>query len=284
MDKRLPQLLTAMAVSAVLLGGCALPSPQRGGLGQGPVGGGAGSPVAVYGGGTGPAGGGGGAAPTGPIGAGVTPGGHARGGVGAGVGHAGPVGQAGAVGGGGAQAGATSRAPGNPPPDMGRLISNYVAGLDVINGGTNVRSGPLAGGLGGGGGGAGAGAAGKDMATDMTGAETSRIGRGVGVSTMVVGNRAFIGIDPTTIGVGRTTGSADISTTGDARGPAGAGLEGYLRDRIRSRFPQVSEVYVTTDPALVSRIARISTAGFTGDDRDILLIMRKLAPASTAPR
>ncbi|HYF76493.1 MAG TPA: hypothetical protein VD973_05150 [Symbiobacteriaceae bacterium] len=279
MGKRLPQLLTAMTVSAVLLGGCALPSPQRGGLGQGPMGGGAGGPVAVYGGGAGPAGGGGGAAPTGPVGAGVAPGGLDRGGGGTGVGNAGPAGAAG-----GAQAGATGRAPGNPPPDMGRLISNYVAGLDVINGGTNVRSGPIAGGLGGGGGGEGAGAAGRDMTTDMTGADTSRIGRGVGVSTMVVGNRAFIGIDPTTIGVGRTTGGADISTTGDARGPAGAGLEGYLRDRIRSRFPQVSEVYVTTDPALVSRIARISTAGFTGDDRDILLIMRQLAPASTAPR
>lgn len=256
MGKRLPELLTAMTLSAVLLGGCALPAPQRGGLGQGPRGGG-GAPGAVYGGSPGPAG------------AGVLN----RGGMGAGAGTAGA-----------AQPGPTGRAPGTPPTDMGRLISNYVAGLDVINGGTNVRSGPLAGGHGGGGGGSGAGAAGRDMSADMTGAETSRIGRGVGVSTMVVGNRAFIGIDPTTIGVGRTTGGTDISTTGDARGPAGAGLEGYLRGRIRSRFPQVTEVYVTTNPALVSRIARITTAGYTGDDRDILFIMRQLAPASTAPR
>jgi hypothetical protein len=177
------------------------------------------------------------------------------------------------------------RTPPAPAADLGQRISNYVAGLDVINGGTNVWIGPLAGGYGGGGGaGAGQIGAGRDMAADMTGADTSRIGRGVGVSTMVVGNRAFIGIDPTTIGVGQVMGGNAASTTGDARGPAGAGLEGFLRDRVRSEFPEVTEVYVTTEPGLVRQIARVTTAGHTGADADIVQIIRRLAPASSSPR
>lgn len=93
--------------------------------------------------------------------------------------------------------------------------------------------------------------------------------RPVGVSTILAGDVALIGFDPggptataPSVGPAPGPGSADA---GGLPGPAGLPMEDYLRARVLTAFPELKEAYVTTDPALVGRIARLSAKLQTGD-------------------
>jgi hypothetical protein len=87
-------------------------------------------------------------------------------------------------------------------------------------------------------------------------------GRRPGVSTLVVGDIAFIGIALPSTGTTATRGGAPgVSPAGDPRGSGGPGLEGYLRQNVLTEFPQLSQVFVTTNPGMVSRIARVTSGG-----------------------
>lgn len=118
----------------------------------------------------------------------------------------------------------------------------------------------------------------------------------IGVSTLVIGDMAFVGLDTTTLPAGWTrAGQAGVTGTaagtaaggtagmqrrtaggtpvGTDRNGTGAGgtvtatrttLEDRIRTQVRAAFPQVTEVYVTTDPALVTRIARAARSIQTG--------------------
>jgi hypothetical protein len=153
--------------------------------------------------------------------------------------------------------------------DQGAHISRYVAGLTVISGAGG--GGGSAGGTAGAGGGGMAGGGTTAGTTGTTGAggggtagggttagTTGTTGRQVGVSTLVVGDLAFIGIDLSTLQTG-TTGRPGLSAAGDPRGSAGPGLEGYLRQQVLAEFPHLAQVFVTTSPGLVSRIARVTS-------------------------
>lgn len=178
--------------------------------------------------------------------------------------------------------------------DLGMQVSSFVAGLSVMNGGTAGTTGPARTGAGGGGvagpGGSPAGigmthtagAAGSPAgAGSATGAATPGAGGGggrgttVGVSTIIVGNVAFIGIDPATMVI--TGGGTVTDTTGD--------LSTYIRSRVITQFPQLADVFVTTDKAQVSRIARIHGDMLSGMPAtrmlpEILTVVRTLAPTS----
>lgn len=180
-----------------------------------------------------------------------------RGGAGAGVtntsvrgGTAGGThGTAGAPGGGTTAGGADGTGfiagPASTTVGLGRQISDHVAHL-IGMGRTTGAGGGTAGG--------GTVAAGN-----------------AGVSTLVIENLAFVGVDTSagagatglgTTGTGMTgPGMTGAGTTG--AGTTGVGLTGGLEERIRSQvrsaFPQVEHVYVTTDPTMVRRIARVST-------------------------
>lgn len=127
---------------------------------------------------------------------------------------------------------------------------------------------------------------------------------GVGVSTLVIDRLAFVGIDASTLGAapapagttgaapagttgattgvtpgrttvvtpGRTTGTAPGRTTGAAAGgttgitPGGAAgtLEDRVRSQVKASFPQVDHVFVSTDPATVHRLARVTGGTHAG--------------------
>ncbi|HYG58261.1 MAG TPA: hypothetical protein VD902_09405 [Symbiobacteriaceae bacterium] len=199
-------------------------------------------------------------------GAGTTAGGGGGAGNTTGAGSAGGGGAAGGMGGaagGGMAAGAAQGA----GTDLGQQISHFVARMGGVGGGgggglTTGRMG-LGGTAGRGAGGGGAAAAGN-----------------VGVSTLVIENLAFVGLDMSTVtgGGGAGAGGSPGGAMGGATGAGGAtggtttgpGLEDRIRNEVRAAFPQVDEVYVTTSPGMVYRIARI-----TGDVQ---------AGVSTAPR
>jgi hypothetical protein len=100
--------------------------------------------------------------------------------------------------------------------------------------------------------------------------------RAIGVSTLVIGNSAFVAIDPFT-----SRGLASL----DARAN---GLDTQVRNAVRRAFPQIGDVYVTTDPRTVSRIARItrdmqagtSTAPYLAE---MFAIAHGMAPQYTSP-
>ncbi|HYF90783.1 MAG TPA: hypothetical protein VD969_00915 [Symbiobacteriaceae bacterium] len=201
-----------------------------------------------------------------------------------GAGTPGAGGRIGGIGGGGG--GAMMGAAGTTAAggaDLGQQISYYVAGLDGIGGNA-------------------AGAAGT---TGLTGAGaapgTTAAGRSVGVSTLIVGNVAYIGIDPATMAGGNTGAGAGRVTYGPGTvqgggggmwtpgtvGTAGAGggFHAFLRDRVRTRFPQVSEVFVTTEPVTVWRIARATAGGTTTvDAADVIMVIRTMTPGTTRTR
>lgn len=85
--------------------------------------------------------------------------------------------------------------------------------------------------------------------------------RSVGVSTLLMGDVALVGLDAGTPAArggsapDPVPGSADL---GGMPGPAGLPLEDYIHGRVLTAFPNVKDVFVTTDPALVGRIARVS--------------------------
>lgn len=99
-------------------------------------------------------------------------------------------------------------------------------------------------------------------------------GRRLAVATVMFGDAAYIGIDPATLPGAAAGGARPASASGDPRGAAGPGLEGYLRSHLASTFPQVRSVTVTTDPAWVARIARAAT---TGDAAERTAIARGLS-------
>jgi len=118
------------------------------------------------------------------------------------------------------------------------------------------------------------------------------LGNRPGVSTLVVGNLAYVGIDlssaPTTLGgsaahgpgstayrpgttPGTYTGPGPGGTTVGPNPQSGAGSADVIRTRVRSAFPEIADVFVTTDPNLVARLARI-----TGDIQSGISNARRL--------
>lgn len=123
-------------------------------------------------------------------------------------------------------------APGRAP-DLSTQVSHFVAG--GLSGGSSTETMP---GPGGTPSGIGmthtAGAVGSPAgAGNATGAATP----GHGVSTLVIGNVALIGIDPNVAPGGRV--ASDV------------------RARVLYRFPQFTAVQITTEPGRVSQIARL---------------------------
>lgn len=213
----------------------------------------------------------------GPVG-GTTGAGHTGAGItGAGITGAGVTG----AGVGGAPAGGpagTARA----SRDLGQEISDFVAGLEVVGGGVDgrgitgaaagaaVRAGDARAGLPGGAGAAG----GAGTAGGRAGMAPGR--RAVGVSTLVLGNTAFVAIDPTT-----SPGLAALDARTD-------GLDTQIRNAVRRAFPQIGDVYVTTHPSLVRRIARITGDIQTGSSTtrylsEMFAIAHAMAPGATTP-
>lgn len=99
---------------------------------------------------------------------------------------------------------------------------------------------------------------------------------GAGTGTTGAAGTGTAGTPGTTAGTTRTPGTTAGSTPGTTVGTGTAGttvggtqraatngsaLFDQVRARVKAMFPQVEEVYVTTDPDLVHRIARV-----TGDD------------------
>lgn len=69
---------------------------------------------------------------------------------------------------------------------------------------------------------------------------------------------------------GTTIGTGTVGTNvggGQRAATAGASLHDQIRARVKAMFPHVEEVYVTTDPDLVYRIARV-----TGDDNGMSVL------------
>lgn len=125
------------------------------------------------------------------------------------------------------------------PLDLGQQISTYVAGIEGVG-----RS----------------GAAGAPSSEPRVSAQPSA--RSVGVSTIVLGNVAFVGLDLRTLpGGGTTSGAWSGGTTTGTKVGTTAGTSGdwdaLIRSRVIERFPQIADVFVTTDPGTVHRIARV---------------------------
>lgn len=229
--------------------------------------------------------------------------------------------------------------------NLGEQISAFVAGLDGV-GGRGAGGGGAMGGAGAGaagGAGAGGAAAGGPMRWAGGGGATGLFGgRPVGVSTLIVDDIAFIGIDATATGapgaggvtpggtMGMTTGGAaagggpvgtgmsmasnrmstgtgdttgtrtgtDGVTAGSSTGLTGAGttaggytvtgatgMQDTVRAQVRDAFPQITEVFVTTDPVQVYRIARVTGAADTattlsGRISEIMSIALAMAPTA----
>lgn len=168
---------------------------------------------------------------------------------------------------------------GQTQSDLGQLVASYVAGNDGFR-----RSG------------VGVGAA-RDAAS-------------VAASALIVGNVAYVGIDPATVppgagtagGTAATPGAPPVGVDRAAAGPGGTpgvitpgtngapggavgsvGLEEHVRTMVRAGFPQIAEVFVTTDPGLVSRIARVTgeiQQGQSAANRidEIMTITREMTP------
>jgi len=195
--------------------------------------------------------------------------------------------------------------------DLGRQISNAVARMygsgngGTVMGGTNTSRVT--------GGGAMPGGNANTFRTGNGGAMlggTTAARPGMRVSTLVMGDIAYIGIDPTTVqeaqqngaqagtnatpgtsanpgtnaNTGTTPGAGTNASAGTA--PAGTSLAEQVRTRVKAMFPQLAEVYVTTDPTLVYRIARV-----TGDQPELspqekvsemTAIAREMTPAAEA--
>lgn len=179
--------------------------------------------------------------------------------------------------------------------DLGRQISFYVAGLDGIGGaGTGTPAGTTGTATAPGTTTTGGTAAGGTV-TGPAGTVTTL--RPVGVSTLIVGNVAYIGIDASTLPAGTLGGTfgGGGGTFGAGRAVYGpgtpgtavstAGFYGFLRDRIRTRFPEVSDVFVTTEPVTVYRIARATAGGTTTVDvSDVITVIRTMTPGATRTR
>lgn len=88
---------------------------------------------------------------------------------------------------------------------------------------------------------------------------------GVGVSTLVVGNMALVGVN--------LEGPADI--------------EGTVQNQVRAAFPQIADVYVTTDPDLVHQISVIAGdiqqgVSVAGRLEEVFSIVRHMTEAGMA--
>jgi len=104
----------------------------------------------------------------------------------------------------------------------------------------------------------------------------------MGISTVLVGNVAYIGIDTTTTAFAGG-GPGPTHAGGPGGGGVNSGMEPTVRSQVRSLFPQIADVYVTTDPELVFRIARLGgdiRAGIslTGRLEEIFTMARQLTP------
>lgn len=181
--------------------------------------------------------------------------------------------------------------------DLGRQISDVVAQIDGLGAtdiagaagspatGTHIGTAGVAGGAG-------------DRAGGAAGQAGGALPGSVGVSTLVVTNVAFVGIDTNTLarGAGNERGSAG-GAGGTAPGivgaPGGAGDPTGVADRVRAEvmasFPQIADVFVTTDPDLVSRIARVagnvqSGVSMAGQMAEVAAITREMALPNASDR
>jgi len=108
---------------------------------------------------------------------------------------------------------------------------------------------------------------------------------GVGVSTLVIGNIALVGVDLNTAGA-----ETGIGAPGGAGGGMGAGMadgmsdvKGTVKNQVRATFPQVADVFVTTDPELVYQISVIAGDIQQGVSvleklEEVFLVARRMAP------
>lgn len=149
-----------------------------------------------------------------------------------------------------------------PAPDLGAEISTLVAQLHPVGG---SRGGQI------------------DRANGMD-VGPSEGGATMGISTLMVGNLAYVGIDmnSTAFGAGRF---GPTHAGGPDGGGVNAGMEPTVRSQVRSVFPQVADVFITTEPDLVYRIARVAgemQAGgsVSGRVEEIYAIARQMTPVS----
>ena len=177
--------------------------------------------------------------------------------------------------------GGTVAGPGGSPSGIGMTHTAGAVGSPAGAGSATGAATPGA--IGAGGGGAATGG-GVGVGTPAGGGLTGRAST-VGVSTIIVGNVAFIGIDPSSMAIagggtlgGTAAGAGTIaSTTGD--------LSTYIRSLVITQFPQLADVFVTTDKAQVSRIARIHGDMLSGMPAtrmisEILTVVRTLGATS----
>lgn len=180
------------------------------------------------------------------------------GGAGRGPGGAGPVGPDAGPGLSGTQAGVTGAGRTGGPPatggrtEVGQQISDLIAAIDGLDAiapgrttvGNDERAGP------------------------------------VGVSTLVLDNQAFVAIDAATLAgsgkvgdlTGGTMGGLPGAVSGIPWGPdlrvgpstapgasaSSSEVQQMIRSYVTVVFPQIGDVFITTDPATVHRIARLS--------------------------
>lgn len=207
--------------------------------------------------------------------------------------HSGIMGGGAGAGGGGTAGGGMNRT-GNRA-DLGQELSAFIAGLDGMGYGGAGGGGTTGAGMTGGVGGTAPGTAGG-AGTAGGGTTDAGARRSVGVSTLVLGNVAFVGIDTATLHGGTmggmtgttmgTTGTT-MGTTGTTMGTTGAGgdMETRIRSAVRSAYPQIADVIVTTSPTMVFRIARVTSdlqAGLPGTYRltEMFSIARAMSPGT----
>lgn len=132
---------------------------------------------------------------------------------------------------------------------------------------------------------------------------TSQVSKQAAVSSFILGNVAFVGIDSSdTTGQGtgnanqpgggaRLTGQGQPGTGTNTPGGGGTGVTGLsqrVSEAIRSRFPEIGDAYVTTDQNLATRIAQIASeikAGQSSAGRlpEMFSIARAMVPTEMMP-
>lgn len=144
--------------------------------------------------------------------------------------------------------------------DLGRRISASVARLDTLTGnGHGGDVGSLGGGystaeaigrtgqIGGNGANGASGANGRG-AKAGNGKRRTASGRSVGVSTLVVGSVAFVGVDLTTV----------PKQPAGVPGSDAEAVKRAVRAEVHRSYPEITDVVVTTNPAHVWRLAQVS--------------------------